>query len=68
MPTDQCQDPFWSGLTQRQIAEPIHDLVADLSGLENGGGPFNAKDLFNALPPLAKPVIEIWTTRDAAVL
>jgi hypothetical protein len=55
MPTGQLQDPFWSRLTQRQIAQSIHHLATDLSGLEDGGGPFKAKDLFNALPLLVKP-------------
>jgi site-specific DNA recombinase len=55
MPTGQLQDPFWSRLTQRQIAQSIHHLATDLSCLEDGGGPFKAKDLFNALPLLVKP-------------
>jgi hypothetical protein len=67
MPTRQWQDPFWSSLAQRQIAQSIHHLEADLSCLEDGSRPFKTEDLLNALSSLAKPIIEIGTTRDAAV-
>lgn len=45
--------------------ESIHHLMARLGGLEQAHRAFEAKDLLNAFPVLAKPVLEIRTTGES---
>jgi len=55
-------------LAHRETVESIHDLLAHLPSFKEAGGAFQAKDLLNAGPLLAKPVIEIGTARDLSML
>jgi hypothetical protein len=64
----QFQHAWCSCLAQGEIAESIDHLVAHLPRVEEAGGAFESKDLLNALPLLAKPVIEIRATGDLSML
>ena len=68
MGTDQRQHLCGRHLWEGKIAESVHDLVTGLPGLDETSGPFQTKDLLDALPLLAKPVIEIRITGDLAML
>src|SRR5579875_2683600 len=46
-------------LVHRQIAESVDHFMTKLARFEQTSGPFQAKHLFNALPLLGKPLIEI---------
>src|SRR5579871_734392 len=68
MVSDQREHACWGSLPQRETAQSIHHLMTDLVGLENAGGVFEPKDLLNAFPLFGKPVIEVRTTGDLAML
>ena len=68
MGTDQRQHPLGRPLTHRKAAESIHDLVADLPGVEDARSTFEPKDLLDALPLVGKPVIQIGATDDLSML
>ena len=49
------------------MTDPIHDLLAYLTGFEEGGGSFQSKDLRDARPSASKPCVELWTTDDPSM-
>jgi len=63
----QLQKPFGRSLAHRKAAEAIHHLVTDFPGFQDLGGAFESKDLFNPLPLLGEPVIEIRATDHLAM-
>ena len=65
---DQGQYPLRWCLAQRETAESIDDLLANLPGFEDGSGALEAKDLLNPLPCFGKPVVEIRTTENLPML
>jgi hypothetical protein len=58
----------WWGLSHRETAESLHDLLTELPRLEKASDVLQAKDLFYALPLFAKPIIEIRATDDLSML
>jgi hypothetical protein len=52
---------------ERRLASIDH-LVTDFPGGKDTGGAFQAKDLLDALPLLAKPVVEIGATGELSML
>jgi hypothetical protein len=64
----QFQHSGCSRLMHGKTAESIDNLVTELPCFEDVGSAFQSKDLLNALPLLAKPVIEIGTTSDLSML
>ena len=68
MRPDECQDTGWWGLLHRKTAQPIHDLLEKLVGSEEAHHAFEPKDLLDACPFLAKPVVEIRTAHNLALL
>lgn len=65
---NQGKHPHWRRVPQRETTQPIDDFSAQLVSGEEADGAFEPKDLLNALPLLAKPVVEIRTTDDMALL
>src|SRR5947199_8130885 len=68
MGSDQREHACWRSLPHGKTAQSIHHLMPYVVGLEDAGGAFEPKDLLDALPVLAKPIIEIRTAGDMTML
>src|SRR5437763_8352042 len=68
MISHQCKHACWGSLPHRKAAEAIDHFMARLVAFEQARRAFEPKDLLDAFPLLAKPVIEIRTTGDLSVL
>lgn len=68
MRSHQRQHPCWRREPHGETAQSIDDFVAKLIGFEDADRAFEPKDLFNACPLLAKPVIEVRAAHEVAML
>ncbi len=65
---DEVQQALWRGLLHRKTAQSIDYLMAQLASVEEAHGAFEPKDLLDAFPLLAEPVIEVRATSNLAML
>ena len=64
MASDQLEKALGWSLPHRETAQTVNDFVTDPSRFEDLDSAFESKDLLDALPILAKPVVEIRTRGD----
>lgn len=68
MRPNQRQYLGWRRVPHGETTQPIDDFVAKPIGGEQADGAFEPEDLLNALPLLAKPVVQVRTTHDLTML